>query len=158
MLREVREHNNQPSTGVAKTIDGQAKRKRIATASGNGVKREQRPCAESVDDCTAAGADMVEGVEVVLLFDSIMQHGIILHAVEGPAQIIQLNYEHEDIGCGDIIINNDTHNFSCEILFLPHGPTRNGTLPSYKGQRVTSQPFLMADKQFFNNTSFIELD
>ena len=63
----------------------------------------------------------VEGMEVALLFVRIiMQHGIESHVVEGPTQIIQL--KHEDIGCGDIIINIDKHNFPGNILFLSHVP------------------------------------
>jgi hypothetical protein len=64
------------------------------------------------------GRREVEGVEVVLLFIGITQHGIILHAVEGPARIIQL--KHEYIGCRDIIININARNFPGNILFLPH--------------------------------------
>ena len=59
-------------------------------------------------------------MEVVLLFIVITQHDIVSHAVEGPARIIQLN--HEDIGCGDIIINIDKRNFPDNILFLSHAP------------------------------------
>ena len=59
-------------------------------------------------------------MEVVLLFADIMQHGIVSHAVEGPARIIQLKLE--DIGCGDIIINIDVRNSPGNILFLPHAP------------------------------------
>ena len=53
-------------------------------------------------------------MEVVLLFVGITQHGIVSHAVEGPARIIQLN--HEGIRCGGIIINIDAHNFPGNTL------------------------------------------
>ena len=60
-------------------------------------------------------------MEVVLLFIGITQHGIVSHAEEGPARIIQLKHE-DHIGCGDIIINIDVCNSPGNILFLPHAP------------------------------------
>ena len=80
-------------------------------------------------------------MEAVLLFVGIMQHGIKSHVVEGPARIIQL--KHEDIGCGDIIINIEARNFPGNILFLPHAPqhkTQNRLPPSYEGQQVCPFP------------------
>jgi hypothetical protein len=77
-----------------------------------------------------------EGVEVVLLFVGITQHGIVSHAVEGPARIIHL--KHEDIGCGDIIINIKVRNISRQYtLPLPCAPAQNRLQPSYEGQQVT---------------------
>ena len=75
-------------------------------------------------------------MEVVLLFVDIMQHGIVLHAVEGPARIIQLKLE--DIGCGDIIINIDKRNFSRQYtLPIPCALAQIRLPLSYKGQQVT---------------------
>jgi hypothetical protein len=76
----------------------------------------------------------VEGVEVDLLFVGITLHGIVSHAVEGPARIIQL--KHEDIGCEDIIITIEARNFPGNILFLPHAPQhKTGCHPHTKANK-----------------------
>ncbi len=73
-------------------------------------------------------------MEVVLLFAGITQHGIVSHAVEDPARIIQL--KHEDIGCGDIIVNIDMRYFPGNILFLSHVPQhKSGCHPHTKANK-----------------------
>ena len=82
----------------------------------------------------------VEGMEVALLFLRItMQHGIESHVVEGPTQIIQL--KHEDIGCGDIIINIDKRNFSRQYtLPIPCALAQIRLPLSCKGQQAVTLP------------------
>jgi hypothetical protein len=54
------------------------------------------------------------------------QHGIVLHAVEGLAGIIQL--KHDDIGDGEIIINIDVRNFFGNMY--SSSPMQSGTKPA----------------------------